>query len=190
MTSCCTPPPENAFCTPYGKQQIADGTEKFLELLPPSQAQLPEARKEAEWISDTAFKQSALLARYYDVILYGWFNNILVNSKLQKRGLCWHYQQDLYAALRHKHLKYFYLGLTVRDKGKGSSHSCVYVNAKGKGLASSLILDPWINCGHLQIISPNERDDKRWEEDIWSCQIVPYSFPAGHTYTHEYHIPQ
>ena len=46
---------------------------------------LPEAR----WLADTAVVQSAAIARDNRTVLFGWLNNILVNSNLRDRGLCW-----------------------------------------------------------------------------------------------------
>lgn len=46
----------------------------------------PAARAEAKWLADTAVVQSAAIARNNRIVLFGWLNNILVNSNLRDRG--------------------------------------------------------------------------------------------------------
>ena len=87
--------------------------ESFLALLPENQASRPAAQEEAKWLADTAVAQSASIARKNKVVLFGWLNNILVNSNLRDRGLCWEVQQDLYRDLRRRPVKYFRVGLVV-----------------------------------------------------------------------------
>ena len=87
--------------------------ESFLALLPENQASRPAAQEEAKWLADTAVAQSASIARKNKVVLFGWLNNILVNSNLRDRGLCWEVQQDLYRDLRRRPVKYFRVGLAI-----------------------------------------------------------------------------
>ena len=138
-SSCCTPPAEDYIQQPYVQQQMSGLANAFLALLPPDQASLPAAGAEARWLADTAVVQSAAIARDNRTVLFGWLNNILVNSNLRDRGLCWQVQQDLYRDLRRRPVKYFRIGLTIRDRGTGREHSCVYVNAAGKGLQGSIV---------------------------------------------------
>lgn len=128
-SSCCTPPDEDFVQKPYVQQQMSGLANAFLALLPPDKAALPAAREEAKWLADTAVVQSAAIARENRTVLFGWLNNILVNSNLRDRGLCWQVQQDLYRDMRRRPVKYFRVGLTIRDHGTGREHSCVYVNA-------------------------------------------------------------
>ena len=120
-------------------------------------------------------------------MLFGWLNNILVNSNLRDRGLCWQVQQDLYRDLRRRPVKYFRIGLTIRDRGTGREHSCVYVNAAGKGLQGSIVLDAWKNCGHLVTLTQKDREGGKWEED-WREPFVSKTFPEGHSYGMEHHL--
>ena len=89
-SSCCTPPAEDYIQQPYVQQQMSGLANAFLALLPPDQASLPAAGAEARWLADTAVVQSAAIARDNRTVLFGWLNNILVNSNLRDRGLCWH----------------------------------------------------------------------------------------------------
>lgn len=187
LNSCCQAPPVTYAQRPATQRKISTLEGDLLKLLPPSQSARPAAKEEALWISKTAYVQSAEIARINKHLLFGWLNNILVNSKIKKRGLCWHYQHDLYRELRHRPLHYFHLGLTTRDKGKGSSHSCVWVNAKGKGFADSLVLDAWARCGHLKVIPPEDRKKNWIDEPAWE-KYVGTAFPEGHTYSMKAYI--
>ena len=113
-SSCCTPPGENYVQQTYAQHQMSSLKESLLGLLPGSQASRPAAQEEAKWLADTAVTQSASIARRNRVVLFGWLNNILVNSNLRDRGLCWEVQQDLYRDLRRRPVKYFRVGLTMR----------------------------------------------------------------------------
>ncbi len=186
-SSCCTPPGENYMQQTYAQHQMSSLKESFLGLLPGSQASRPAAQEEAKWLADTAVTQSASIARRNRVVLFGWLNNILVNSNLRDRGLCWEVQQDLYRDLRRRPVKYFRVGLTIRDRGTGREHSCVYINAAGKGLKDSLVLDAWKNCGYLVVLTQKDREGGRWEED-WREPYVSAAFPEGHSYDMQYHL--
>ena len=85
-SSCCTPPAEDYIQQPYVQQQMSGLANAFLALLPPDQASLPAAGAEARWLADTAVVQSAAIARDNRTVLFGWLNNILVNSNLRDRG--------------------------------------------------------------------------------------------------------
>lgn len=186
-SSCCTPPEKDFVRKPYVQQKMSVLANAFLALLPPDQRSIPSAMEEAKWLADTAVIQSAAIARENRVLLFGWLNNILVNSKLRDRGLCWQVQQDLYRDLRRRPIRFFRIGLAIRDRGTGREHSCVYINALGKYLQEALVLDAWKNCGHLVVLTPKDRKDRNWEED-WREPFVSKAFPPGHTYGMHHHL--
>ncbi len=187
LDSCCTPPGADYPHTVEARRKMSKLQTDFLALLPPGQATLPAARREAGWLASTAIIRSAAIARKNRMIFTGWINNILVNSGIRERGLCWQVQQDMYRDLRKRPLKYFKLGMTVRDRATGREHSCVYVNAAGKGLQGSLVLDAWRTCGRLQVLTQQERKDEKWEED-WREPIAAALLPEGHPYGPDAHI--
>ncbi len=187
MHSCCYPPEENYTSTPEAIEKMSALQMAFLNLLPEKQTKRKSAQEEAKWLADTAVASSAAIARQNEVVFFGWMNNILVNADIKERGLCWQVQQDLYRDLRRRKLKYFFLGLTIRDRGTGQEHSCVYVNAKGKNLTDSLVLDAWKTCGYLVVLSPEDRKDERWEED-WRYPLVSKGFYEGHNYSETHHL--
>ncbi len=152
--------------------------EQLLALLP--EERRSRAVKEATWLADTAHKAAAAIARYNDPLFVNWLNNRAVNTRshYRHRGLCWHYQHDLYRELRRRPLKYFRLGCCVRDKGKGGEHHVVYVADKKGKWPSVVMLDAWWSCGRL--VFEDESETEGWEDDIKSRLDLSGIYPEGH----------
>jgi hypothetical protein len=157
---------------------------QLLELLPTEQRCLPAARAEAAWISDTAQKAAVSIARQYNPLLWpAWMNNRLVNApfNIRERGLCWHYQHDLYRELRRRKLNYFTLGCNVRDAGKGSEHNCVYVCATGNSWPQAVTLDAWRRNGRLSTYTREELADEDWQDRPTTTAMLNWVYPEEHT---------
>lgn len=187
LSSCCSPPEPDFMEQPKIQQQMAKVQGDFLAMLPADQQKKQAAVDEARWLVKTAFEQAAILGRENKPVFIGWINNTLVNSKILDRGLCWHYQHDLYRELRRRHLTYFCLGLTIRDRGRGREHSCVYVNVKGGKLPGSIVLDAWANCGNLKLLYPKDRKPNWKEAPDWQAHLEFY-FPEGHKHSKTAHL--
>lgn len=187
LSSCCSPPKENFMQEPLVQQKVLGMQRDLIAMLPAEQQAKQSAHDEAKWLTLTAFEQSAIQARKNKPVFFGWINNNFVNTGILDRGLCWEYQHDLFRELRRRPLHYFHLGATVRDQGRGSEHNCVYVCAKGKRLEDSLVLDPWVNCGHLKVIPPRKRKSN-WQESPDILFMLERCFPEGHTHSTEAHI--
>ena len=126
MSACC-PPPITYPDSPLVVERRNTLCENLIKLLPAEQQAIPAAQEEARWLADTAYKAGAGISRVNDSNFPGWAGNYLVNARLQDRGLCWHYQHDMYRELRRRPLQFFRVGCCVRDQGKGSEHNCVYI---------------------------------------------------------------
>lgn len=187
MSSCCTVPREGFMDTPEVQAKMQKLEQDLINLLPEGDQSRQAAQNEAKWITHTAFEQSAIQARKNKQIFIGWVNNNFVNTKILPRGLCWHYQHDLYRELRRKPLKYFFLGATVRDEGKGAEHNCVYVNAKNLRYDGSIVLDGWRYCGNLDILMPEDRKEN-WKDSPGITQMLEAYFPEGHTFSNDAYI--
>ncbi len=163
-------------------------SDKLLGLLPEEQQQQEAARQEARWLADTSYKASASIARLYNPCLPGWLNNRLVNSSLnlQERGLCWHYQHDLYRELRRRKLVYFRIGCCVRDRGTGSEHNCVFLAAKDGSWPCAVVLDPWRYNGRLKLIERDELARDEWEESQRSTEALARIYSECHVYPVEH----
>ncbi|HIX18978.1 MAG TPA: hypothetical protein H9862_00065 [Candidatus Akkermansia intestinigallinarum] len=156
-------------------------------LLPPEERELDAARTEARRLADTAFRASAGISRLNGVCLSGWAGNILINTGLYSRGLCWHYQHDLFRELRRLKLSFYRLGCCVRDKGKYNEHNCVYIAAADTPWPRAVVLDAWAHNGRLSF-EPDARtlDEERWQDQPELCSLLGGSFPEEHGYPCEY----
>lgn len=159
------------------RQELKD---MLLALLPAEQKNLTAAQEEATWLADTAFKSAAAIARYNDPVFVNWLNNRAVNTRnhYRHRGLCWHYQHDLYRELRRRPLQYFRLGCCVRDQGKGGEHHVVYVAHKQGKWPSIVMLDAWWYAGRLVV--EDESEAKPWVDDTGSTAKLNKIYPEAH----------
>ena len=152
----------------------------LVNLLP--EGQRAAAQQEATWLADTAYKASVSIARLNKPLLWpAWMNNRLVNApfNIRERGLCWHYQHDLYRELRRRSLKYYRLGCCVRDKGRGAEHHVVYVAARKGSWPQVVMLDAWWYAGRLVVEGQEEIDN--WEDDPETTAKLNEFYREGHT---------
>ncbi|MBR5888025.1 MAG: hypothetical protein IKZ07_07445 [Akkermansia sp.] len=169
--------------------QRTELTDDLLALLPAEQRNLPAAQKEAAWLADTAQKAAASIARLNNPLLWpAWMNNRLVNApfNIRERGLCWHYQHDMYRELRRRKLQYFTLGCNVRDRGEGSEHNCVYICAAGSSWPQAVTLDAWRRNGRLSTYTQDELADENWEDRPSTTSLLSWIYPEEHTYPVEH----
>ncbi len=161
---------------------------RLVALLPEAQRSNAAAQQEARWLSDTSYKAAAAIARSYEPRLPGWLNNRLVNSRfnLQERGLCWHYQHDMYRELRRRKLTFFRVGCCVRDRGRGSEHNCVFVAAKDSPWPQVVILDAWRYNGRLKLLTREEFLMDDWQEDTMSESWLSRLYTEEHPYPVEH----
>ena len=154
--------------------------ENLLQLLPEEQRREKEARKEAQWLADTAYKAAAGISRVNASHFPGWAGNALINSRLQDRGLCWHYQHDMYRELRRRELSYFRVGCCVRDKANRTEHNCVYVAAKNGAWPNAWVLDAWMWNGRLKVSYGPKMDQERWEDLPGVATMLADYYAEGH----------
>ena len=178
VISCQSAPKPGYADLPHVVQKRQELQEKLLKLLPGQQR--GAASREATWLADTAYKASAAIARYNDPIFVNWLNNRTVNTRhnYRHRGLCWHYQHDLYRELRRRPLQYFELGCCHRDRGRGGEHHVVYIKAKSGKWPSIVMLDAWWYGGRLRV--EDESDTRGWSDDPDSSRRLNGIYPAGH----------
>ena len=182
----CYPPPVQYPYTPLVTERRSTLQENLLTLLPPEQRQLAAARAEAQWLADTAYKASAAIARINNSNFPGWAGNALINAYIQDRGLCWHYQHDMYRELRRRELRFFRIGCCVRDHSKLSEHNCVYIAAAGRQWPEAWVLDAWMWNGRLKVDPAVELDADEWGDLPEICDMLSMAYPAGHTYPVEH----
>lgn len=154
----------------------------LLDLLPASQRKQKAAREEARWLAETSYKAAAAIARFNRPRYTSWMNNRLVNSprNRKERGLCWHYQHDMYRELRRRPLKYYHLGCCVSDLNRGTEHHAVYAAAKGKSLPNAIGLDAWIFNGRLEFYLPATMAAEKWEDEPATLRFLQKQYPEKH----------
>jgi hypothetical protein len=185
MTSCYPPSVQYPY-TEFVTNRRVQLKDNLVALLPLEQQEQFAAHEEATWLADTAYKAAAGIARINGSCFPGWAGNALINARLQDRGLCWHYQHDLYRELRRRKLNYFALGCNVRDQGKGSEHNCVYVCAKGCTWPQAITLDAWKKNGRLVALTADELDLEDWADRPSTTEMLNWIYPEEHTYPVEH----
>jgi hypothetical protein len=121
------------------------------------------APDEAHRLAEAAMAQSTRLAAEYHMARPALFNNVLVNVGLKKRGLCWHWTEDLIAALRRLPLSSYELHWGIAHRGRlFREHNSLVVTARGESFASGIVLDPWRDSGALRWVAVSE-DRYPWE---------------------------
>ncbi len=144
------------------------------------------AQQEAAWLADTAYKAAAGISRVNDSHFPGWAGNWLINMRVQDRGLCWHYQHDMYRELRRRPLKFFRVGCCVRDKARRTEHNCVYVAAAGTPWPKVWVLDAWMWNGRLKVSNGLELDQDDWADLPEVTQELERIYPEGHQWPIEH----
>ena len=185
MSGCYPPPPQYPY-TPLVTERRSSLHEQLLQLLPEYERKLPAAQAEARWLADTAYKAAAAIARVNDSNFPGWAGNALVNAYLQDRGLCWHYQHDMYRELRRRKLSYFRIGCCVRDHTELTEHNCVYIAAAGEFWPQAMVLDAWMWNGRLKVDPATELDQDDWKDLPEICDMLAGTYYEGHTYPTEH----
>ena len=160
--------------------------DNLLSLLPAEQQVQLSAREEAAWLADTAYKASAGIARINGSHFPGWAGNAFVNARLQDRGLCWHYQHDMFRELRRRPLKYFRIGCCVRDVAEASEHNCVYIAARDAAWPNAWVLDAWMWNGRLKVDDARELNPKRWTDLPSVCRVQSIYYQEGHQWPIEH----
>ncbi len=118
--------------------------------------------EEAATLARVAVEESMQLAREYRAAGPPWFHNMMVNSKIKERGLCFHWANDLFARLQPLGLRSLDLHLAVARRATSREHNAVVVTASGQPFESGLVLDAWRRSGVL-FSGPVVGDKYPWE---------------------------
>ncbi|MGN0869220.1 MAG: hypothetical protein ACI4O9_06825 [Akkermansia sp.] len=182
LSSCATAPSPAWADTPAISEKREALADKLLQLTKEPLRARKDVQEEAHWLADTAYKGGAAIARVNRPLLLGWFNNFLVNSRysVRERGLCWHYQHDLFRELRRRPLHYFRLGCCVMDYREGSEHHCVYISPQGKGLEQSVVIDAWWFSGKLKVWNRSALEQRTVTDEPNTTAFLAKTYPEGH----------
>lgn len=182
----CYPPQVQYPYTEMVTIRRAELKDNLIALLPVKEQNQLAAQQEATWLSDTAYKAAAGIARLNGSHFPGWAGNALINARLQDRGLCWQYQHDMYRELRRRSLTYFRIGCCVRDRGKPSEHNCVYLAARDAEWPNVWVLDAWMWNGRLKVDYGRQLSASRWEDLPEVCRIQSIYYCEGHQWPMEH----
>ena len=186
LLASCYPPQVQYPYTKLVTSRRLELKDNLLLLLPKEQQTEPAAQEEATWLADTAYKASAGIARVNGSYFPGWAGNAFVNSHLQDRGLCWHYQHDLFRELRRRPLNYFRIGCCVRDRARASEHNCVYIAPKDAEWPLAWVLDPWMWNGRLKVDDARKLNPKKWGDLPSISRVQAAYYPEGHQWSIEH----
>jgi hypothetical protein len=105
--------------------------------------------EEAVQVAECVYNRASQLRREYGVIWPPLFNNVLINTGIRKRGLCFQWAEDLLVTLDTLKLTSLELHWGEADAGTWQESNCVVVTAKAQPFNTGIILDCWRHSGHL-----------------------------------------
>jgi hypothetical protein len=120
--------------------------------------------QEARRVAECSYKTAARLQREYRVVRPALLQNVLVNTGLRKRGLCFHWTEDLLGSLQRLKLRTLQLRWGVARAGTWREHNCVVVTARRQIFAQGVVLDSWRYGGRL-FWGRVATDHYPWRED-------------------------
>jgi hypothetical protein len=118
---------------------------------------------EADLIARTGIDGFKELQEKYEMIRPALLHNLLVNMKIKKEGLCWHWARDLMIKLRKLNLKAYELYWASAREGSLREHNTVVVSSKGMSLEEGLFLDGWKHSGQPYWMRVKEDKKHPWK---------------------------
>ena len=104
---------------------------------------------EARELADIAINHSLDLADSYHVVRPAFLHNVLVNTGLRDRGLCYHWADDLHTRLLRLSRTSLDIHRVVARLNTSHEHNALVATAKGQGYQTGLVLDAWREGGRL-----------------------------------------
>jgi len=123
-------------------------------------------KTEAKVVASLAILHSQFLANEYDLVSPPLYHNSLIQMGLRKRGLCFHFAEDLIQKLKDLNLETLDLRWVVHDKAQYWEHSSIVLSAKGQPIHKGIILDAWRNSGNLYWNNFDKDTRYTWIEDL------------------------
>jgi len=119
---------------------------------------------EAKIIASEAIVYSKELARRYGVVTPPLVHNLLVNTGIKDRGLCYHWSDDLYLHLRELRLH----SIIMKPVGAyiGSywqEHNALVLLSKDGDINNGILLDPWRGSGELYFAHIKQDPEYNWK---------------------------
>lgn len=137
-------------------------------------------RDEARLVATNAYEQARQLAGDYRVVRPAILHNFLVNSGLKKRGLCYHWAEDLLAQLESFRLSTLEVRWGIARAGTVREHNALVVTARGQAFEDGIVLDGWRRSGRL-VWLPVKADHYPWLEGALTNNHAPVTPPHTHS---------
>ena len=124
----------------------------------------------AKQLSQDLFLQTARLTKEFELVSPPWLHNTLVNAGVRDKGLCYHWSDALYLAMKEK----AYDGFAFHPAGAHigefwREHNVLVITAKGKPFDSGIVVDPWRDSGRLYFARVKEDREYSWVERKDRC---------------------
>jgi hypothetical protein len=108
------------------------------------------SEKEARGVAQSAVTHAAILGRRYRIVRPPQLHNLLVKFGWKKRGLCYHWAEDLLKHLEELNLRHLQLQRVVAHRGSDlREHHSVLVISREKSYQEGIVLDGWRGSGDL-----------------------------------------
>ncbi len=122
--------------------------------------------QEARLFAYEALWYPHVLAKRYGLVYPPTFHNLLINTGLRDRGLCYQWSEDMIIHLKALHYQSFDLRWGVANKGEFDEHNTVVVVAKGAPFSTGILIDPWRHSGELYWTKLNDDPEYHWVENL------------------------
>lgn len=123
-------------------------------------------KEEAQLLAHEALLYPRLLAQKYGLVSPPTFHNLLINTGLKERGLCYEWSEDMITHLKNQHYQSFDLRWGVANKGELDEHNSVVVVVKNAPFWSGILIDPWRHSGELYWSKLHEDAEYKWVENV------------------------
>jgi hypothetical protein len=123
------------------------------------------SRAEAERTARTIYITSARLKREYKIGNSAHWQNFLIALGAKKKGYCFHWAEDILAALRPLRLQTLDIHWAIADPGKDTESNALVFTAKGEPLEKGIVVDSWRFAGRPFWKAANADRSYRWQED-------------------------
>lgn len=103
--------------------------------------------KESDLIARKTVDTLDQLRTRYRMIRPAVMHNMLVNLRVKKEGLCWHWTRDLRKGLQELGLVHYELHWVTAHEGKLREHNSLVVCPAGRPFGEGILIDGWRRAG-------------------------------------------
>jgi hypothetical protein len=120
---------------------------------------------DARRAADCAYTTSVRLTHDYGMVGPAIFQNGLVNLGFRKKGLCYHWTEDMLVEMRRLNLKTLEIHWAVSHQGSFLESNALVLTARGQALEDGVVLDAWRHAGDLYWNAAAADRAFGWHED-------------------------